>query len=72
MVLGIIDKREEQKAWLTNASLKAWFEQSSRVFVNLCTNRDAIFIVFQPKELVPCSKYEISYVNMSTCGWQKL
>lgn len=70
MVLGIIDKMEEQKMWLTNTYLKAWFEQSLRVFVNLYTNQDAI--VFQPKELVPCSKYAISQVNMGICEWQKL
>ena len=72
MVLGLIDKMEEQKAWLTNTSLKAWFEQSSRVFANVCTKQNTIFICLQPEELVLCSKYEISDVNMSTCEWQKL
>lgn len=72
MVLDLIDKMEEQKAWLTNTSLKTWFEQSSRVFVNLCTKQDTTFVCLQPKELVPCSKYEISCVNMSMCEWQKL
>lgn len=72
IVLGLMDKREEQKAWLNNTSLKAWFEQNSRAFVNICTKQDTIFICLQPKERVPCSKYEISYVNMSMCEWQKL